>query len=192
MWISHCTFVCVYSPFCFASLKNFIQVLMVEFITWLVTNLCVYNPSVCSMTGCPFGKECSFLHAVPGDNNRNAKVSFPVEESFARTISGGNGRNSRAISCISRASISIKDHESDSTLKIVEIQGTPKSLDITLELIEQLTQGKNIQCLEICPGRKYKTRLCFFNNHGCCTQGATCQYAHDASELRDTRRLFDF
>ncbi|KAK1362454.1 hypothetical protein POM88_046928 [Heracleum sosnowskyi] len=94
---------------------------------------------------CPFGEECNFIHISLSENDQIAKVTFPVDKSFAREISGEDETNSRVISLMSKASLSIKDHRSDSSLKNVEIQGTPKSLDIALELVEQLTVGTSIR-----------------------------------------------
>ncbi|KAK1362457.1 hypothetical protein POM88_046931 [Heracleum sosnowskyi] len=80
--------------------------------------------TVLCLTGCPFGEECNFIHISLSENDQIAKVTFPVDKSFAREISGEDERNSRVISLMSDASLSIKDHRSDSSLKNVEIQGT--------------------------------------------------------------------
>ncbi|KAK1362455.1 hypothetical protein POM88_046929 [Heracleum sosnowskyi] len=115
-----------------------------------------------SLTGCSFGEECNFKHTSLSENDQIAKVTFPVDKSFVIEISGEDETNSRVISLMSEASLSIKDHRSDSSLKNVEIQGTSMNLYIALELVEQLTVG---------------TR-------------ATCHFAHGAKELRNTSPTF--
>ncbi|KAI4371262.1 hypothetical protein MLD38_019523 [Melastoma candidum] len=134
-------------------------------------------------------------HALPGPTSSfgassTAKIS--IDASLAGAIIGKGGVNSKQISHQTGAKFFIRDHESNPSLKNVELEGSLEQIQeasiMVRQLIMNITAGSG-------PGKghgpghhssNYKTKLCDNFTKGSCTFGEKCHFAHGAAELRKT------
>nr|XP_043610303.1 zinc finger CCCH domain-containing protein 14-like [Erigeron canadensis] len=181
--------------------------------------------------GCKFGDQCSFAHgewelgkpiapshepprALPSVIVRpappstatsfgaSATAKISVDASLVGAIIGKGGANSKQISRQTGVKLSIRDHESDTSIKNIELEGTFDQIKEANALVEEL-----ISSLTIPPGAagppgrapplamhrgapphtmtsNKKTKLCENFIKGSCTFGERCHFAHGATELR--------
>ncbi|XVF56017.1 hypothetical protein PTKIN_Ptkin06aG0082700 [Pterospermum kingtungense] len=121
-----------------------------------------------------------------------AKVS--VDASLAGAIIGKGGVHSKQICRQTGAKLSIREHESDPTLRNIELEGSFEQIQqasaMVRELISSLGPGLGPVKKPGVPGGQghagsnYKTKLCDNFAKGSCTFGERCHFAHGMSELR--------
>nr|WDD38975.1 zinc finger CCCH domain-containing protein 14 [Fagopyrum tataricum] len=124
-----------------------------------------------------------------------AKIS--VDASLAGPIIGKGGVNSKQISRVTGAKLSIRDHESDPSLKNIELEGTfdqiKQASDMVHELIMNVraasgrpphSKGPPPRSSSAGGANNFKTKLCENFTKGSCTFGDRCHFAHGAEELR--------
>ncbi|KAK1362464.1 hypothetical protein POM88_046938 [Heracleum sosnowskyi] len=145
-----------------------------------------------SMTECPFGEGCPFLHVIPSGLDDDAiTINFTFNESFVRNYGEKDISTFMLISSLSMTNFSIKDHESESSSKNVEFRGpNHKSIGVAREFLWQLSRGTSDELVEICPGPEFKTQLCARFSQGFCPDGACCHFAHGDQELRKSSQVF--
>ncbi|KAJ7526414.1 hypothetical protein O6H91_16G005400 [Diphasiastrum complanatum] len=115
-----------------------------------------------------------------------AKIS--IDASLAGIIIGKSGINAKQISRLTGAKLSIRDHESDSKCKNVEMEGSFEQIKLATQMVQELLIQKD--ALPTKPSsfgpHNYKTKMCENFPKGTCTFGDRCHFAHGASELRDS------
>lgn len=121
----------------------------------------------------------------------SATAKISVDASLAGAIIGKSGVNSKQICRQTGAKLAIRDHESDTSLRNIELEGSFEQIQqasaMVRELIDSLASMGG-------PGRgsggttapmsNYKTKLCDNFTKGSCTFGDRCHFAHGAAELR--------
>ncbi|XP_010452618.1 PREDICTED: zinc finger CCCH domain-containing protein 52-like isoform X1 [Camelina sativa] len=123
----------------------------------------------------------------------SATAKISVDASLAGAIIGKSGIHSKQICRQTGAKLSIKDHERDQNLKIIELDGTFEQINVASgmvrELIGRLGSVKKPQGIggsegKPHPGSSYKTKICDRFSKGNCTYGDRCHFAHGEAELR--------
>ncbi|MCO5602338.1 hypothetical protein L7F22_056468 [Adiantum nelumboides] len=118
-----------------------------------------------------------------------AKVS--ISSSLAGIIVGKGGANAKAISRATGAKLYIRDHESDGSLKNVEMEGSLDQIKLASGMVRELLANKDIAPTK--PGglgsQSYKSKLCANFAKGSCTYGDRCHFAHGEGELRQSAPL---
>ncbi|KAJ8570491.1 hypothetical protein K7X08_037463 [Anisodus acutangulus] len=123
-----------------------------------------------------------------------AKIS--VDASLAGPIIGKSGVNSKQICRQTGAKLAIRDHETDTNLRNIELEGTFEQISqasaMVRELINSLGPVGGPGRTHANPGgaapprSNYKTKLCENFAKGSCTFGDRCHFAHGATELQKT------
>ncbi|MCO5614875.1 hypothetical protein L7F22_069160 [Adiantum nelumboides] len=112
-----------------------------------------------------------------------AKVS--IDASLAGIIIGKGGVNAKAISRATGAKLFIRDHETDSNLKNVEMEGSLDQIKLASGMVRELLANKDV--LPTRPSltpQTYKSKLCDNFPKGTCKYGERCHFAHSQSELQ--------
>jgi len=122
--------------------------------------------------------------AVSFGVSASAKIS--VDASLASAIIGKGGVNSKQICRVTGAKLAIRDHESDSNLKNIELEGSFDQIKEASTMVHELIMQTSTMAAK--PSgfalNNYKTKLCEKFSEGACTFGDRCHFAHGASELR--------
>ncbi|XVE61251.1 hypothetical protein DITRI_Ditri06bG0024700 [Diplodiscus trichospermus] len=124
----------------------------------------------------------------------SATAKISVDASLAGAIIGKGGVHSKQICRQTGAKLSIREHESDPTLRNIELEGSFEQIQqasaMVRELISSLGPVTGPAKMPGVPGGQgqaksnYKTKLCDNFAKGNCTFGERCHFAHGASELR--------
>ena len=125
----------------------------------------------------------------------SATAKISIDASLAGAIIGKNGVNSKHICRATGVKLSIKDHETDSNQRNIELEGSfdqiKQASGMVRELIANIggptsrtsnTSGSFGRGVP--PARQYKSKMCENFPKGSCTFGDRCHFAHSASELR--------
>ncbi|XP_058070766.1 zinc finger CCCH domain-containing protein 14-like [Magnolia sinica] len=123
----------------------------------------------------------------------SATAKISVDASLAGAIIGKAGVNSKQICRVTGAKLAIREHETDSNLRNIELEGTFDQIKQASAMVRELIV--NISAA-IAPtknppgappsaqGSNFKTKLCENFAKGSCTFGERCHFAHGASDLR--------
>lgn len=131
----------------------------------------------------------------------SATAKISVDASLAGAIIGKGGVNTKQICRLTGAKLSIRDHESDTNLRNIELEGTfdqiKQATAMVRELIVNVSSGAALPVKPVGgqgaggggsgygPGSSnFKTKLCESFTKGACTFGDRCHFAHGSSELR--------
>nr|ABR17238.1 unknown [Picea sitchensis] len=122
----------------------------------------------------------------------SATAKISVDAALAGPIIGKGGINSKHISRATGAKLAIRDHESDTNLKNIELEGSFDQIKEASAMVRQLIMHTSA----VLPAAKqpsfttnnFKTKLCENYAQGTCTFGDRCHFAHGASELRDNSK----
>nr|GMC84351.1 zinc finger CCCH domain-containing protein 14-like [Ipomoea batatas] len=126
-------------------------------------------------------------------SSATAKIS--VDASLAGAIIGKSGVNSKQICRQTGVKLSIRDHETDKTLKNIELEGTFEQISQASAMVRELISslgsvggpGRAAPAAHGGPAShssNYKTKLCDNFTKGSCTFGERCHFAHGAAEMR--------
>ncbi|CAL9125427.1 unnamed protein product [Musa acuminata var. zebrina] len=134
------------------------------------------------------------VDAAAASFGASATAKISVDASLAGAIIGKGGVNTKQICRMTGAKLSIRDHESDSNLRNIELEGSfdqiKQASAMVRELIVNISASTGIAARNPAPaasagpGSNYKTKLCENFAKGACTFGDRCHFAHGASELR--------
>ncbi|KAL1550017.1 zinc finger CCCH domain-containing protein 14-like isoform X1 [Salvia divinorum] len=126
----------------------------------------------------------------------SATAKISVDASLAGAIIGKGGVNSKQICRQTGAKLSIRDHETDPSLRNIELEGTFEQIKQASTMVRELivsigsgnAPGKTLGGGggPPTPGSNFKTKLCENFSKGSCTFGERCHFAHGAAELRKT------
>ncbi|KAL6630009.1 hypothetical protein ACP70R_029774 [Stipagrostis hirtigluma subsp. patula] len=134
--------------------------------------------------------------ATPASFGASATAKISVDASLAGGIIGRGGVNTKQISRVTGAKLAIRDHESDASLKNIELEGTFDQIKhastMVRELIVSIGGGAPPPAKKPAggshrgggAGSNFKTKLCDNFTKGSCTFGDRCHFAHGESELR--------
>ncbi|KAJ7542435.1 hypothetical protein O6H91_10G106800 [Diphasiastrum complanatum] len=115
-----------------------------------------------------------------------AKIS--IDASLAGIIIGKSGMNTKQICRLTGAKLYIGDHETDSKLKNIELEGSFEQIELASQMVRELLIQKD--ALPTKPStegpQKYKTKMCENFPKGTCTFGDRCHFGHGASELQES------
>ncbi|CAI9290184.1 unnamed protein product [Lactuca saligna] len=147
-----------------------------------------FNPAANNTAAASFGASAT------------AKIS--VNASLAGAIIGKSGVNSKQISRLTGAKLSIRDHESDPNLRNIELEGTFDQIKHASQMVRELIVNISSASGPLPPQKSFgkaggggggggpagnfKTKLCENFAKGTCTFGERCHFAHGAEELRSS------
>lgn len=135
--------------------------------------------------------------ATPASFGASATAKISIDASLAGVIIGRGGVNTKQISRVTGAKLAIRDHESDTSLKNIELEGTFDQIMHAGAMVRELTvniSGSAPPLAKNPPGGPHrgggtgsnlKTQsMCENFAKGSCTFGDRCHFAHGESELR--------
>lgn len=149
----------------------------------------------------PFGVPVGLSAADPAASfGASATAKISVDASLTGAIIGKGGMHSKQITRVTGARLSIKDHETDTNLKNIELEGTFDQIKHATALVRELIITVSATTANIPPASKnptgkpfggatrsnIKTKLCDNFAKGTCTFGDRCHFAHGETELRQT------
>ncbi|XP_022967901.1 zinc finger CCCH domain-containing protein 14-like [Cucurbita maxima] len=135
-------------------------------------------------------------HGPAASFGASATAKISVDASLAGPIIGKNGVNSKNICRMTGARLSIKDHESDSSLKNIELEGTFDQINLASSMVRELIANMGTASANDAmrqqqhsqhhsgSANNFKTKLCANFAKGTCTFRERCHFAHGESELR--------
>ena len=134
--------------------------------------------------------------ATPASFGASATAKISVDASLAGGIIGRGGVHTKQISRVTGAKLAIRDHESDTSLKNIELEGTFDQIRNASAMVSELIvsisgnaprQAKNpagVTHRGGGTGSNFKTKMCENFAKGSCSFGDKCHFAHGGNELR--------
>ncbi|KAF6149335.1 hypothetical protein GIB67_016873 [Kingdonia uniflora] len=135
----------------------------------------------------------------------SATAKISVDASLAGTIIGKGGVNSKQICRVTGVKLSIRDHESDTNLRNIELEGTFEQIQQASAMVRELIVSISASGHGAGPGAmnnshqqyaggaphsagsaqggNFKTKLCENFAKGSCTFGERCHFAHGPADL---------
>lgn len=143
-----------------------------------------------------FGRLPASMEPQPAATSFGASATAKIsaDASLAGAIIGKGGMNTKQICRITGVKLAIRDHESDPSLRNIELEGTFDQINHASSMVRELID--NASSIISLPARNptagaaaassnnYKTKICENFSKGSCTFGDRCRFAHGASELR--------
>ncbi|CAM0946343.1 unnamed protein product [Alopecurus aequalis] len=137
---------------------------------------------------------------TPASFGASATAKISVDASLAGAIIGRGGINIKYISRVTGAKLAIWNHESDTSLQNIQLEGTFDQINdasaMVRELIVSISGNSNTPPLGKFlargshrgggPGSNFKTKLCANFTKGSCTFADRCHFAHGENELRNS------
>ncbi|XWS28247.1 hypothetical protein CRYUN_Cryun25bG0050300 [Craigia yunnanensis] len=124
----------------------------------------------------------------------SATAKISIDAYLAGAIIGKNGVNSKHICRVTGAKLSIRENESDSSSRNIELEGTFDQIKQASAMVRELILNvgsasgnsmKNPAMGGSGSANNYKTKLCGNFTKGSCTFGDRCHFAHGTEELRE-------
>ena len=124
----------------------------------------------------------------------SATAKISVDASLAGAIIGKGGVNSKQICRLTGVKLSIKEHESDTNQRNIELEGTFDQIKQASAMVRELiynigsatapTKNPSGGNAAAASANNFKTKMCDNFAKGSCTFGDRCHFAHGANELR--------
>ncbi|XP_015083884.1 zinc finger CCCH domain-containing protein 31-like [Solanum pennellii] len=122
----------------------------------------------------------------------SATTTISVDASLAGNIIGKSGVNSKHICRVTGVKLFIREHETDTNKRNVELQGTFDQINQASAMVRELISNistptgglKNAAPFSRGPPGPLKTKMCANFSKGLCTFGEKCHFAHGPSELQ--------
>ncbi|KAL6564617.1 hypothetical protein OROMI_016067 [Orobanche minor] len=125
----------------------------------------------------------------------SATAKISIDAAMAGPVIGKGGVNSKQICRVTGAKLSVRDHESNPSLRNIELEGTFDQIKQASQMVHELIVNvgaasvgppmKNPGTSNYGPGSSnFKTKICDNFTKGTCTFGDRCHFAHGAEELR--------
>nr|CAB3445953.1 unnamed protein product [Digitaria exilis] len=132
--------------------------------------------------------------ATPASFGASATAKISVDASLAGGIIGRGGVNTKQISRVTGAKLAIRDHESDTSLKNIELEGTFDQIKNASAMVRELIVSISGSAPPLAKnpargphhggtGSNFKTKMCEKFAKGSCTFGDRCHFAHGENEL---------
>ncbi|KAH0448503.1 hypothetical protein IEQ34_022303 [Dendrobium chrysotoxum] len=130
---------------------------------------------------------------------RTIYILFPTSRILSETH---NGVNTKQVCRLTSVKFSIRDHESNTNLRNIELKGTFDQIKQATAMVRELIVNISSSAVPVKPGggqgaavggdggpghgsgSNFKTKLCENFTKGTCTFGDSCHFAHGGSELR--------
>ncbi|XP_059649056.1 zinc finger CCCH domain-containing protein 14-like [Cornus florida] len=131
--------------------------------------------------------------AAAANFGASATAKISIDATLAGAIIGKGGVNSKQICRLTGVKLSIKEHESDTNQRNIELEGTFDQIGQASAMVRELivnlgasTGGppRNPTMKPAAPVSSFKTKMCENFAKGSCTFGDRCHFAHGAIELR--------
>ncbi|GBG77330.1 hypothetical protein CBR_g23661 [Chara braunii] len=127
----------------------------------------------------------SMSAAVSFGQSTTTKIS--IDASLVGAIIGKAGANVKQICKLTGAKLSVRDHETDTNLRNVEMEGSLEQIEKASSMVRQFLMQRDLT-----PSKpsglgphNYKMKMCENFPGGTCTFGDRCHFAHGAHELKD-------
>ncbi|CAN6246811.1 unnamed protein product, partial [Urochloa humidicola] len=133
--------------------------------------------------------------ATPASFGASATAKISVDASLAGGIIGRGGVNIKQISRVTGVKLAIRDHESDTKLKNIELEGTFDQIKNASAMVRELIVNISGSAPPLAKnpaggphrggaGSNFKTKMCENFPKGSCNFGEKCHFAHGENELR--------
>ncbi|CAA2954566.1 zinc finger CCCH domain-containing protein 14-like [Olea europaea var. sylvestris] len=133
-----------------------------------------------------------------GSFGASATAKISLDASLAGAIIGKGGVNSKQICRQTGAKLAIRDHETDTNLRNIELEGTFEQIKEASAMVRDLISSIGFAGGPAkpaggpakqtggpaAPRSNYKTKICENFSKGSCTFGDRCHFAHGEAELR--------
>lgn len=134
-------------------------------------------------------------HGAAASFGASATAKISINAALAGAVIGKGGVNSKQICRVTGAKLAVRDHDTDSNLRNIELEGSLDQIKqasaMVHELILNLSSAsgppmKTFTTQTSAPASNFKTKLCENFAKGSCTFGERCHFAHGTDDLRKT------
>ncbi|GBG91149.1 hypothetical protein CBR_g52030 [Chara braunii] len=133
------------------------------------------------------GPEMSASMSAAASFGQSTTTKISIDANLVGAIIGKAGANVKQICKLTGAKVSIRDHESETNLRNVEMEGSLEQIEKASNMVRQFLMQRDLTPSKP-PGlgpHNYKTKMCENYPGGTCTFGDRCHFAHGAHELKD-------
>ncbi|KAK7358053.1 hypothetical protein VNO80_17352 [Phaseolus coccineus] len=134
-------------------------------------------------------------HGAAASFGASATAKISINASLAGAVIGKSGVNSKQICRLTGAKLAIRDHDTDSNLRNIELEGSLDQIKQASAMVHELILNisaasgppmKSFSSQTSAPTSNFKTKLCENFTKGSCTFGERCHFAHGTDDLRKT------
>lgn len=131
--------------------------------------------------------------AAAANFGASATAKISIDASLAGAVIGKGGVNSKQICRVTGVKLAIKEHDTDSNQRNIELEGTFDQIKQASAMVGELIMNVGAAhhhpppakpSLAAAPANNFKTKVCEHFTKGSCTFGERCHFAHGDGELR--------